>query len=310
MKFIRLFLIITIAFSSVACSQKNASESGYVPTDYSKSTSWYQNGKAVNNALADVFYVLPTCVVHSMDSTGNEHFQANLSDKEQIENMNLSYQLADNIFGDSTNFFAPYYQQITLGGYYSKEYESAQTNAMTEVKNAFHYYLEHDNGGRPFILAGFSQGGQGVVELLRDMDEETFQRMVAAYVVGYKVTGQDTTSSPHFKAAQCADDRGVVIVYNTAASPEEALKLTCEGNLFCINPVTWSTDTLPARLNDTVSVTLDPIHHLLIPQGLNPNDYFIEAIKDYITLGSYHLGELTLYQTFLRENVKRRAYKK
>lgn len=310
MKNTRLFSLVAIAFSLAACSTKSVPDNGYIPTDYSKPTSWYHNGKAVDNALADVFYVLPTCVVQTMDSAGKERFQADLSDKGQIENMDLSYQLANDIFGDSANFFAPYYQQITLSGYYSNEYETAKTNAMTEVKNAFHYYLEHENGGRPFILAGFSQGGQGVVELLHDMDDETFSRMIAAYVIGWKVTAQDTMSSTHFKAAQSADDRGVVIAYNTAASPEESLELACEENIFCINPVTWSTDTLPARLNDTVSVTLDPTHHLLIPQGLNPNDYFIEAIKDYITFGSYHLGELTLYQTLLKENVKGRAYRK
>lgn len=41
-------------------------------------------------------------------------------------------------------------------------------------------------------MAGFSQGGKAVVELLKTMPADAMRRLVAAYVLGYKVTPADT----------------------------------------------------------------------------------------------------------------------
>ena len=60
--------------------------------------------------------------------------------------------------------------------------------SFKDVKAAFHHFLINYNQGRPFILAGFSQGGKSVVELMKHLSEEERKRMIAAYVLGYKVT--------------------------------------------------------------------------------------------------------------------------
>jgi carboxypeptidase C (cathepsin A) len=39
--------------------------------------------------------------------------------------------------------------------------------ALDDVKKAFKYYLKHHNEGRPFILAGHSQGSQHIANLVR-----------------------------------------------------------------------------------------------------------------------------------------------
>lgn len=59
--------------------------------------------------------------------------------------------------------------------------------AFADVKDAFHVFMKHRKPERPFILAGFSQGGKAVVELLKDMPESMHEYLVAAYVLGYKV---------------------------------------------------------------------------------------------------------------------------
>lgn len=294
-----------LALACCACVSNSKQE--YVPTDYSSASSWYSNGKQIDTSLVDVFYVLPTCVVESVDSAGNEVFQANLSDQSQRDRMEYSYRLANEIFADSANFFAPYYQQVTLNGYFSTEYEAVLARAMDDVKRAFDYYLANFNNGRRFVLAGFSQGGKGVVELLHHIDDETFSRMIASYVVGYVVTSADTMESRHFVPAKSADDQNVVIAYNTVQSPECSLSWLFKENLFCINPVSWSTDCKPAHLNDSVTVTLDSASNLLLIDGLNAKDYSPDGLEKFFPLGNYHLGELTLYQEFLKENVKRRS---
>lgn len=64
---------------------------------------------------------------------------------------------------DGNNFYSPYYRHITLNTWATlnedtirRRYEAV---AWKDVKNAFEHYLTHYNQGRPFILAGFSQGG-------------------------------------------------------------------------------------------------------------------------------------------------------
>lgn len=39
--------------------------------------------------------------------------------------------------------------------------------ALQDIEHAFDYYLKHYNQGRPFILAGHSQGAKSVIELLK-----------------------------------------------------------------------------------------------------------------------------------------------
>ncbi len=306
-----LIILLFLGCKHHCVNDETTETTSYIPTDYSLSTNWYQNGKDINENLIDVFYILPTCVISSIDTnTNKESFTADLNNYEQRTNMNRSYELANYIFADSANFFAPYYQQITLNGYFSSEYDSARNTAMSEIKRSFQYYLDHFNQGRKFILAGFSQGGQGVVELLHYMSDETFRNMLAAYVIGFKVTKEDTISSDHFKAAQNETDLGVVITYNTSSSPETIMPLVHTGNLFCINPVSWSTSEEPAYLNDSVTITLDNTNHLLILHGLDAQAFSPQDLSQYFPLGSYHLGELTLYQEQLKENIKKRGYPK
>lgn len=56
--------------------------------------------------------------------------------------------------------------------------------SFKDVKAAFRHFLINYNQGRPFILAGFSQGGKSVVELMKHLSEEERKRMIATYVFG------------------------------------------------------------------------------------------------------------------------------
>ena len=98
--------------------------------------------------------------------------------------------------------------------------------AYGDVRKAFAYYLEHYNNGRPFILAGFSQGAMAVVDLLKSMDDSTYSRLVAAYVIGYKVT--DTNA--HISPAQDSADLGVTICYNSVRDNSCAIPFLSDGN--------------------------------------------------------------------------------
>ena len=175
--------------------------------------------------------------------------------------------------------------------------------AMDDVRRAFAYYLSRLNNGRPFILAGFSQGGTAVVELLKMMDSATRSRLVAAYVIGWHVTDSDLAHTPNIIPARDSADFGVTVCYNSVRDNSCAIPLISQGNRMAVNPVNWRTDATPAILPsplspDTLTVTLDTSTLLLQVQGyskssMQPSSVVIYSlvIRSFSTLFPFHKGK-------------------
>ena len=216
----------------------------------------------------------------------------------------------DQIMSGQLNYYSPYYRQCTLQTFTSDSLmQSRLPLAMGDVQRAFTYYLEHFNSGRPFILAGFSQGAIAVIDLLKWMDSATYSRMVAAYVIGWKVTDDDLAQTTHICPAKDSTDLGVTICYNSVRDNTCAIPMLSDGNRMTINPVNWRTDATPAKLvspisNDTVTVMLDTNTLLLNVSGYSRTDYILPLIGRE---GNYHSLELSLYSHCLHHNVDLRA---
>lgn len=291
-----LFLFAIVALAS--CSHSNI---------YEDAALWYDNGKIIDSNKADVFYVLPTCGFDWTDSLGTLHRYASLTDEKQRAAMLPSYQLADDIFADSANFFAPYYRYISLNVWMEGEaaVDSLFPAAMRDVNDAFDYYLKHKNNGRPFILAGFSQGAKCVIELLKAMDNKTAARMIAAYACGYRLTASDM-AVPSVRCATGADDTGAIIAYNSVIDTAVICPVLTDGNQYVINPASWTTDTATHMLNDSVSVTIEPSRHVLLVNGVDPMQVYTPSLSSIFKPGNLHLMELTLYHDALQRNAKQR----
>ena len=274
--------------------------------DYADTTQWYVSFR---NAPVDIFYITSTetgdytvcdTVCHYAD-TYNDSIRQFLTG-EMVG--------VDQILCGNFNFYSPYYRQCTLQSFTS---DSLMNNriplSMNDVKESFTHYLEHLNNGRPFILAGFSQGAIAVIDLLKGMDSATYSRMVAAYVVGWKVTDDDLAQTHNIRPAHDSIDIGVTICYNSVRNNTCAIPMLSDGNRIAINPVNWHTDATPAKLvspisPDTVTVTLDTHTLLLNVSGYSHKDYVIPLIgRD----GNYHSLEISLYRDCLRRNVAQRA---
>ena len=74
------------------------------------------------------------------------------------------------IYEDSTRMYAPYYRQAAMKIYdlTVEERQPYLELAYSDVSDAFAWYLENENEGRPIILAGFSQGADMCYRLLED----------------------------------------------------------------------------------------------------------------------------------------------
>lgn len=292
------FLLLAI------CSNSKASDK---TSRYGDVSYWFQSSRETDNTLVDVFYVLPTCIRDWTDQNGVVQHYADVTDERQHRLMKASYVLAESIFADSCNFFAPYYRQLTFDSWMEGEQvvDERFPAAMDDVKDAFSYYIQHKNNGRPFILAGFSQGGKAVIELLKILPEDVQKRMVAAYVIGFTISEKELQTYKNIKPATGVADTGVTICYNSVAS-ENAIPSILSGNSVCINPLNWRTDTVPAILDDTVTVHLNTDQHVLILSGLDTKYYYKPNLSKLFGEGCFHLQELSFYKEALLENVKQR----
>lgn len=293
-----LFWLTVILF--VGCAPKG----DVVPTEpnYGDSTQWYV---ADRGAAVDVFYIVSTeCGDYCIDGR-TYHFADTRNDS--IRALLYGEMVGvDQLLAGELNYYSPYYRQVTMETYTGDSLVDARMPvAYGDVRKAFDYYLEHYNNGRPFILAGFSQGDMAVVDLLNEMADSTYSQLVAAYVIGYKVT--DTNA--HIRPAQDSADLGVVVCYNSVRDNTCAISLLSGGNLMAINPVNWSTDATPAtlvdpRCGDTLTVTLDTTSLLLHINGYTRDDYMLPLIG---CEGNYHCLEISLFSDVLRRNMALRA---
>lgn len=297
-------LFLTCFLLLVGCRHAaKVSELPAVP-NYADSSQWciFERGASV-----DIFYITSTETGDYVEENVTRHFCDTYNDELRAKLLG-EMKGVDKLLAGDLNFYSPYYRQCTMETFTDTALIAERSPlAMGDVQRSFDYYLEHFNAGRPFILAGFSQGGMAVVELLKHLDVRAASRMVAAYVIGWKVTDADMAGNANFVAAHDSADLGVTICYNSVRSPECAIPLLSDGNRMAINPFNWRTDATPAPLffrGDTLSVALDTASLLLCVDGYTRDDYMLPLIG---VEGNYHCLEISLYADALRRNMALRA---
>lgn len=298
LKFKIFFCISAVLAALTSCSDKEIIP---VEPDYTLDTSWYVTDRG---GEADLFYISSTETFDYEVDGSAVHF-AWAADSAACPGMRQEMEGVDRLLSGKLNFYSPFYRQMTMETYLDTALIGSRFPvAMNDVRNAFGYYLENENEGRPFVLAGFSQGAEILVELLKELPENRQNQMVAAYVLGWKITESDLAAADAIRPATGSDDTGVTICYNSVRDAGAANPLLSEGNCVAINPVNWKTDATPAALFDTLTVTLDPATKLLFVEGFEGTGY---AWKPYFKDGCYHTFEIRWYADCLRENIDERC---
>jgi hypothetical protein len=176
--------------------------------------------KADPKAPIDCFYVYPTV---STDSTPNSDMTADPAELNVIRQ-----QFAR--FASNCRPYAPLYRQITLAGLRTRLAAGGGGGSLArglqydDVRDAWNYYLTHDNGGRGFVLVAHSQGSFILDELIRqEIDGKPVQaRMVSAILLGVTLAvprGKDAGGSfQHVPLCHSATQTGCVITYSSFRS--------------------------------------------------------------------------------------------
>lgn len=269
---------------------------------------------------ADVFFICPTVYAGAPDS-----FNMSMDDKETKSDFLGATNMQKGIYDGECRFFAPYYRQAGLNAYTlsEKEREPYLALAYQDVKAAFDYYLDHYNDGRPLVLAGFSQGADLTIRLLKDCfsNEELQNRLVACYAIGWRITEDELANYPHLRVASGEDDTGVIISFNSEAEGiTDSLLIPAGTKTLSINPLNWKTDSTPAgkELNQGACFTqysgnieteiphltgayIDPERGALKITDVIPEDYPPQL--SIFESGVYHLYDYQFFYRNLQENV-------
>jgi Protein of unknown function (DUF3089) len=127
---------------------------------------------------ADCFYVYPTT---SLDEAANSDMVANREEWDRA-----AEQLAR--FAAVCRTFAPLYRQVTLTAL-RKRLKNADITldfelGLRDVRDAWRSYLARDNGGRPFVLIGHSQGSLVLQRLIsEEIDGKPVQKQMLSAIL-------------------------------------------------------------------------------------------------------------------------------
>ncbi len=243
------------------------------------------------------------------------------------------------VFNACCRIFAPRYRQATVlavrasgpGGDGSLAYDLA----YSDVLRAFDNFIANRNQGRPFVIAGHSQGGLLAYRLLRDRVDSTplEQQLVVAYVVGLDLMqGDFGRTYQSLQLCTREDQTGCVVGWNTvngdadialyasmAGARYAAQHQTQEGRTgVCVNPLTFRADQPEAPASASRGA-LPGAPDASAPRALQPGlvsakcsgGYLVVAADPALDLqplpgGSMHFHDFGLFYADIRHNVAQR----
>jgi hypothetical protein len=332
-----------------ACLAGGARASAPPSPDYSRADAWaawpdHPSGadtvppgleeKPLSDAeKADVFFIHPT--TYLWGASANARYDEPGLTSRRIDRGVLRFQAS--AFNSCCRIYAPHYRQAALGAF--THYDAAAAAAAFEVAyadvlRAFDYYLQHENHGRPFLIASHSQGSLHAMRLLQERiaGHATQGRLVAAYVIGYYIPPQFERSG----ISVCGNARqtGCFVVWNTvddeaSGQRRQSSRLIWldgryqhpQSTALCVNPLSWTVGgAAPAALNlgalpaITPGAPLRPPIPQLTGARCDGADLRVDlprserrGFTDLLTLfGSYHIFDYNLFYVNIRVNARER----
>ena len=264
--------------------------------DYGAAESWAYFALGEDTGV-DVFLICPTV------DTRSERNSFDLNDKLKKRFLN-ALDMEKSIYAEAGRLYSPYYRQMSMNAYKLPEAErlEAQAVAYGDVSAAFRWYLDHENGGRGLILAGFSQGAQMCLELLKEY------------------YGGDSAEAAALLPASGETDTGTVVSFDCEdGTRTDTLVIPAGTRALSINPLNWRTDGTPAEaslnLGAVMAADAEPIPGLcgaylgsrgeLVVTGVNPEEY--PPAIDIFPAGSYHVYDYLFFFNNLKENIAARV---
>jgi len=239
-----------------------------------------ENADCVNaqaSAQADLFFIYPTTYF----GKGNWNQPAdNARAREGVSEMVIPGQAS--AFNGCARIYAPWFRQAALYSFMDpgEDGHQALELAYEDVARAFHYFLEHESKGRPFMIGSHSQGTCHAIRLLEEeVDTRSCRdRFIAGYLVGYHIPmDKFGRTLENLRPSNGPEDIGTVIGWDTVYSGYEDKQAPGVAGhwyptgwerhagkaLLAVNPLTWTQDESMADAS---------LHHGLLDTGLGRLD--------------------------------------
>lgn len=317
--FILCLTVSVLALSSCRNGQSRPSDDQTTQSNpWDSDSLWYDSLNEYDTAKIDVLYFVSTEVLSAKDTAGQTLWQSLLV-PEDLVNIDAEIKwVGKNMFYDDFNLLAPYYHQFTFDALRLLDHEQmadVYRKVADEACAAFDSYMSHSNHGRPFVLAGFSQGAMLTLDILKHMTEQQLSQMIACYTIGYRLSAEDL-QHPNIQAATGERDRGVVISFNSTQTLEAIWSHVTAGAATCINPVNWCTDATPATFTfrgTNNEVHVDTVSNVLLVKTDNPSYYhrYYDKAPFFLEVGVHpdnlHHWDLLFYGSMIHDNALKRA---
>lgn len=305
----------------------NESKAAAAP-DYSKSFYWAalptkadeadKTPKGVEdaqaNAKVDVFFLHPTIYT---GQKGDDQWNGPVNDpalNKRVDESTIRFQAS--IFNGVGKVYAPRYRQAHINAYYVSTEESKEVFdlAYMDLKNAFQYYLDNYNNGRPIIIASHSQGTTHSRRLVKEFFDgtELQKQFVAGYLVGIPVLKEEFKNIP---VCQTPSETGCFTSWRTFESGFTPKNYTSD-KVAVTNPLTWTTDDTAVGKSQNKGAILRKMNKVygelcsakVVPEsGIlwadKPKFFGSFLIKD----PNYHIADFNFYYMNVRENAQERA---
>ena len=208
-------------------------------------------------AAADVFFIHPT--TYFGPGTWNSNVAHDGFDKQGVEHLIAT---AASTFNVCCAIYTPHYRQAHIAAFTTDDRnagEAALDFAYQDVEDAFAEFLAQREAGRPFFIAGHSQGSLHGARLIysKIANTDLAEHMVAAYLIGYWFRPDTFTRIlPSTPLCQHYNDTGCTVTYdsydntgpgrlNDLALPHwypQGWEWTADKAGSCINPLGWHQD--------------------------------------------------------------------
>ena len=269
----------------------------------------------------DVFFIAPSATTGDKDNL----YWKDFSNERYYGKFVGSIMMEKDLYDQGARFYAPLYHQAFIEAYLGdvSVRDELLDQAYVDIKDAFSYYLNNYNNGRPIVLAAYSQGSDMAYRLLKDFGKEIEDRLIACYAIGWRFPIDEVSADVKF--ANGEDDLGTVIAFTCEADYIDDSFIVPKGiKTLSINPLNWRTDSEVADksmnkgacfLNTKGDIT-DELAELtgayiseergtLIVTDVSAEDYpaHIKGLKE----GEYHSYDYQFFYNNLKENVRLRV---
>ena len=296
--------------------------SSITPTDYSAPGNWMLLPDSPDRSI-DVFFLYPGACTRA----GSGGSICSADDPAMRQKAQRFTGLQATAFEPIGNLYVPYYRQVNSSVFLGLTHQDRLPRLAVSVADAvaaFDHYIKRYNQGRPFILAAHGLGTAALLEgILGDYlktNPEVRAKMVAAYALGYSVTGDYLVANDHLRFAERANDTGVIISYNTEAPDLKVHNPMVLPRAVAINPISWARSEMPVKAERSLGASLtafdgdDPAEEFAdarvrLRRGVvecstvSPDDYTGEQFPR----GAYPDGDYAFYYYDLRANAQARV---